>query len=139
MCKSIHRLVKANLAYNGASYSGWQIQDRELTIQSVVEKALFKIHHHAIRVFAASRTDRGVHAQGQVIHFQSDSHLSDSRLKRAFNFHLPSNVCVVLLRTLRGPFHARFDAKSKFYRYVIYTGKMKPIFKEPFVAWRPYP
>jgi tRNA pseudouridine38-40 synthase len=133
------RLVKAVLAYEGSGFSGWQVQPRAPTVQAAVEKALERIHGHPVRVTAASRTDSGVHARGQVVHFQSDSGLSDRELGKALDYNLPGSVAVVGLRTSRAPFHARFQARSKLYRYRIFNSRRKPLFTEPDVAWFPRP
>lgn len=132
------RLIKAVLAYNGSFFHGWQVQKSSPTVQAAVEKALAKIHGRAVKVCAASRTDSGVHAQGQVIHFHSDARLSDRELRKALDHHLPPAISVLSLRTPDRPFHARFDAKGKLYRYTIYNGKRKPLFKGSCVSWIPY-
>lgn len=132
------RLVKAVVAYDGTAFSGWQIQKTGATVQGVIHKALHQIHGRPVRTVAASRTDTGVHAEGQVIHFESESRLTDAKLKRALNYHLPPAVAVRSLVSLKSKFHARYGAKAKLYRYVIYTGRTKPVFERPHVWWLPH-
>ena len=107
------KTVKAVLAYDGTKYKGWQVQANGRTVQAAVESALQKIHGRPVKVWAASRTDSGVHAQGQVIHFHTDSRLADRTLQKAIDHNLPEDIAVVSLKTSRRPFHARFDARSK--------------------------
>lgn len=133
------RLIRALLAYDGTAFRGWQSQPNAPSVQAAVHKALHQIHGHAVKTTAASRTDGGVHAEGQVIHFESDSYLTDAKLRIAINFNVPSSVAVRSLKTVKPPFHARYGAKGKLYRYVIYTGKTKPIFERPHVWWLPSP
>lgn len=132
------RVVKAVIAYDGSSFRGWQVQPNGLTVQAVFEKALHKIHGHKVPVTAASRTDSGVHAEGQVVHFATDSALADLRLQNALNFNLPDTVVVSSLRSMRAPFHARFDAKGKLYRYRVYASRAKPLFDRTRVLWLPH-
>ena len=133
------RVVKAVVAYDGTSFRGWQVQANGVTVQAVLEKALHKIHGRPIKVTAASRTDSGVHAEGQVVSFSSDSRLTDAKLQTALNFNLPATVVVASLASLGSKaFHARFDAKGKLYRYRVYTGRSKPLFDRDRVLWLPH-
>ena len=129
------RLVKAVLAYDGTHFKGWQVQKNAGTVQNALNRALEQIHGHPVKTVAASRTDGGVHAEGQVVHFVSDSKLSDLKLRIAINYNLPETVAVRSLKTLKGEFHARFDARQKLYRYVIYTARTKPVFERAHVWW----
>jgi tRNA pseudouridine38-40 synthase len=129
------RLVKAVLAYDGTAFRGWQSQTNAPSVQASVHKALQQIHGRAVKTVAASRTDGGVHAEGQVIHFETDSYLTDAKLRIAMNYNLPPSVAIRSLRTVKPPFHARYGAKGKLYRYVIYTARTKPVFERPHVWW----
>ena len=132
------RLVKAVLAYDGTPFKGWQVQPNGTTVQAVLEKALHKIHGRPVKVTAASRTDSGVHALGQVVHFTTDSRLSDVKLQSALNFNLPATVVASSVASLDKNFHARFDAKGKLYRYRIHTGRARPLFDRGHVVWLPH-
>jgi tRNA pseudouridine38-40 synthase len=111
---------KATIAYDGTSYCGWQIQEGHLaTIQSEVEKCLEKIGRTPVRVHGAGRTDAGVHAYGQVAHFDWENRLEPERLILGMNALLPLDIRVVSLEPADSRFHARFDATSKIYLYRI--------------------
>jgi tRNA pseudouridine38-40 synthase len=123
------RTIKLTLAYDGAAYAGWQVQRGAKTIQEVIETALAKITGETIRVMASGRTDAGVHALGQVVGFRTESRLSVEVLTRALNAELPRDIAV--LDAAEGPegFHPTLDAKRKRYRYVIYDGPVRDVFR----------
>ena len=75
--------------YDGSNYSGWQRQKNAITVQEILEKALFKITHHEVKTFAAGRTDTGVHASGQVVHFDIDYIIPVNRYSDVINNLLP--------------------------------------------------
>lgn len=112
--------LKATIAYDGTAYCGWQLQPSHLpTIQSEVEKCLETIGRVPVRVHGAGRTDSGVHAYGQVAHFDWGHHLAIDRLLLAMNAVLPQDIRVLSLEEADSLFHARFDALSKIYLYRI--------------------
>ncbi len=113
------RRIKMVLAYDGTGFSGWQYQPQVRTLQATLEEAMEKVVHHPLRVVAAGRTDTGVHALGQVVHFKTESHLSPEVLKRAFNALLPTSIRVRRVTEAPRSFHARFSAISRTYRYFI--------------------
>ncbi|MCA8924840.1 MAG: tRNA pseudouridine(38-40) synthase TruA [Planctomycetes bacterium] len=108
--------------YAGAGFAGWQLQPQARTVQGELEAALFRITRVATRVFGASRTDTGVHALGQVAHFDTPSTLSCARLLRGLNAVLPPDVSVWELEEAPADFHARFSARGKHYRYQVLNG-----------------
>lgn len=111
---------KAIVEYCGTGYSGWQLQDGLRTIQGVIQEALFQLTHQTIEVFASGRTDAGVHAFGQVIHFESDSTLTPYQLREGTNFHLRGEtVKLISVEVVSENFHARFDACMRSYQYFI--------------------
>jgi len=107
------------LAYDGTDFSGWQYQPDACTVQETLEKAIEKVVQHPVRVVAAGRTDTGVHALGQVVHFKTESHLTTAIMKRAFNTHLPWSIRIRSVSEAPRSFHARFSASSRVYRYFI--------------------
>lgn len=110
--------IKATFAYDGAGYSGWQIQEKPnppATIQGAVESALFTLLNTKIRVFGAGRTDAGVHALGQVAHFDVPAREWDWRAR--LNAVLPADIRVLEAIPCAAGFHARKDATSKTYSY----------------------
>jgi tRNA pseudouridine38-40 synthase len=105
--------------YDGTDFQGFQVQVRKRTIQGELEKALFQITGERIRVIGAGRTDTGVHATGQVVHFDTDWNRQPSILQRALNAVLPKDVAISLLSFAPPGFSARYSALSRTYRYVI--------------------
>lgn len=108
--------LKLTLAYVGSNYGGWQIQKNAPTIQGELEKALSLLCQAPVRVHGASRTDAGVHALGQVAHFDPPK---DKNLpwQKALNSLLPKDICVLKVEEVAKDFHSRFAAKNKTYSY----------------------
>jgi tRNA pseudouridine38-40 synthase len=121
------------ISYDGASFSGWQSQPGEGGVQDAVELALSKIGEKT-RITGAGRTDAGVHARGQVAHFDASGNWEPRRLVFAINAHLPASVSVMKARVAPG-FDARRSALSREYRYFIWnSGTCYPHIK-PYVYW----
>lgn len=121
-----YRLI---LAYDGRPYSGWQSQPSGLTVQDTLEAAIHKLlGGPAIRVMASGRTDAGVHAMGQVVHFDVPEGIGPpaGAWQRALNVHLPPSIRVMAGDGVPDSFHARFDAVGKVYCYRIWTGPVLP-------------
>jgi tRNA pseudouridine38-40 synthase len=110
---------RITLAYDGADYFGWQTQGGQPTIQSVLNGALEKLEGAPVTTHAAGRTDAGVHAEGQVVSFKLSREWGGRDLRRAINGNLPPDIRVLDAAPVDEEFHARFDAKSKTYRYQI--------------------
>lgn len=110
---------KAILSYDGTQYSGYQKQVNQLGIQTVVEKAFRLMTQIDIPTFAASRTDKGVHALYQVLHFDSDIILDSTHWVEALNKRLPVDIRMLKVMPTHEDFHARHSAKSKRYIYKI--------------------
>lgn len=126
--------VRAILQYDGTAYRGWQRQADASTVQAACEEALERIVGKTA-VVAAGRTDTGVHARGQVVHFDHGSTMSTRDLRRAWNAHLPDAIWVARLESAPPDFHARHDAVARTYRYQLALGGMAA---SPFVrryAW----
>lgn len=131
--------LKCELAYDGTSYSGWQIQPNGRTVQGVVEAALKKIHKGmAVRVTASGRTDAGVHAEGQVFHFESDLSIPEDNWQRAMNATLPKDIYIKSVQAIDPAFHARFDARSKEYRYRVLRSSQPDVFLRHYTYHFPY-
>jgi tRNA pseudouridine38-40 synthase len=116
------RNIQLTLAYDGTAFHGWQRQPAHRTVQEVLETALNQLTGETIAATAASRTDAGVHALGQSVHFLTTSRHATETFARASNALLPSDVRVVDARERPQAFHATLDARSKRYRYVIDNG-----------------
>lgn len=114
---------KVTLAYNGNNYVGFQSQINGLAIQDVIEKALKIIFKEDIRIIMASRTDKGVHAKGQVFHFDIDKKMDTYKLKGAINALVPKDIHIIKVEIVSNNFHARFNVKNKTYEYLINIGE----------------
>lgn len=130
------RNIFLEVEYVGTNYFGFQIQDkkdkRQITIQGVIEEALFKLFRKKVRITYAGRTDRGVHARGQVINFKIQTNILLKNIKKALNSFLPPDIRIKNIKKVPLDFHSRFWAKSKIYRYIISQRK------EPTVFWRDF-
>ena len=115
---------KITLAYDGTDYYGWQMQAGRPTIQSVLNSALEKMEGSRVTTHGAGRTDAGVHAEGQVVSFRLTREWEGGDLRRAINGNLPADIRVIDAAPVDEEFHARFDAKSKTYRYQIHLGEV---------------
>ncbi len=111
--------LKLTLAYRGEDFFGWQRQDPHPTVQLALETALKKIFGKPLAVAGSGRTDRGVHALGQIASIQVPPAHPPGVLLRALNFHLPPGVRVLSIQREKAKFHARFSAKGKTYLYRI--------------------
>lgn len=117
---------KLTIAYDGTHYSGWQVQENAISIQSLVQKALQTVLRHPLDLTGAGRTDAGVHALGQTAHFDTD--LSTSRLLPSLNALLPPDIRIVQVDPVEADFHARYSATGKIYHYHLH---LEPI-SDPF-------
>lgn len=131
--------LKLTLAYDGASWLGWQTLPSGQSIQDQVEAALRKLADKPIRIQGSGRTDAGVHAMGQTAHADvpETSKLTDLAWQNALNALLPRSIRVLHAEWVEGGFHARFDAKSKVYRYRIWRRNVMSPF-EVGRAWHVY-
>tara|TARA_B100001750_G_scaffold228055_2_gene222207 strand:+ start:250 stop:1023 length:774 start_codon:yes stop_codon:yes gene_type:complete len=129
---------KLTIQYNGTDYCGWQLQpDGMPTVQEDIEAAIYKFCGQNIRITVAGRTDSGVHAHGQVAHFDldyGDRRLTGFDLAKAINAHLrPKPVTILHAEAVDEKFNARFDAKNKLYRYRMVVRSAPPVMDADFV------
>jgi tRNA pseudouridine38-40 synthase len=128
---------KLTIAYDGASYEGWQVQKIGTGVQEKVEQALAKLFPSKPQVHSSSRTDAGVHALGMVAHFEvprAECGMAAAKLVLALNAWLPEDIRVSSARRVRSDFHARFDATAKQYRYFVWNAPaMSPLIRH--TAW----
>lgn len=108
---------KLILAYDGTLYGGWQVQDNAVSIQAVVEKALSTLLRVPMQIFASGRTDAGVHAKAQVVHFTTEKEIDLNRLCYSLNAILPADIRALEVTKADLDFHARYSAVSKEYHY----------------------
>lgn len=131
--------MKCIVSYDGTSFSGYQVQPGKRTVQSELEKALAVLHKgKEIKVAASGRTDAGVHARGQVIHFDTNLTIPSDRWPKALNSLLPSDVVLLSAEQAADDFHARFSAVKKEYRYVISREMLPDVFTRNFAYHYPY-
>lgn len=114
------RRLRMTLGYRGTHYAGWAVQPRRATVQASVETALATVLHHPVRVTAAGRTDAGVHADGQVVSFETSSTIGTAGLPRVVNQMLPDDIWVEDAAEVRADFDARRSARRRWYRYAIW-------------------
>ena len=114
--------------YNGSYYSGWQRQKNAITVQEILENALYKITLLTVKTFAAGRTDTGVHASGQVVHFDIDYVIPGNRYSDVLNNLLPSTIRILESVEVKDSWHACYSAKYRHYRYVINNSKFPNLF-----------
>ncbi len=113
--------IKLIIEYDGTGYCGWQAQDNGKSIQETVEQAIFETTGERLRVTGSGRTDSGVHALGQVAHFDTDTTIPADKIAFALNAHLPEDIRIRSSERAEEGFHARKSAKIKHYRYLIYN------------------
>lgn len=111
---------KLLIEYDGRDFCGWQRQERDLSVQQAIEDAIEKFSGEKIRLFVAGRTDAGVHALGQVAHFDLERETDAKEVEGAVNFHVrPRRVSILKAEEAAPDFHARMDALSRSYRYLL--------------------
>ena len=132
------RNIKLLLSYDGTEFFGWQRQPGRRTVQQVVEEAIGRLTGVESTTTASGRTDAGVHALGQVVHFLTVSPHSPETFVKALNALLPRDVRVKGASEVSQAFHATLDAKVKLYRYVIDNGRIADPFHVRY-AWHVFP
>ena len=130
--------LKAVIMYDGFGFAGYQVQPNERTVQLELEKVLTKMHKGInVKVVASGRTDAGVHAIGQVIHFDTDLQFPINRWQRALNVQLPGDIRVLSVEEVSNDFHARYGTSGKVYRYKWGLGDVESPFKRHYVVYMP--
>jgi len=124
---------KCLCAYDGAAFAGWQSQPGGRAIQDIIEAQLAAIFGGLVRIHGSGRTDAGVHAHGQVFHFDAAWRHGPEKLRLALQKCLPESIQIKSVRAVASTFHARFSARRKIYRYFIFLGDADP-FTVPY-AW----
>ncbi len=114
------------IEYDGSRYCGWQRQNEVTSIQACLESALFKIARQPISLCCAGRTDAGVHATGQVVHFMTTVLRPDTAWTLGMNAHLPPDIAVRWVKRVAQDFHARFSATARRYLYIIFNHSHRP-------------
>lgn len=131
--------IKCLLSYDGTNYAGFQFQPNQRTVQGIIEDALTDFHKGTwTRIQASGRTDSGVHARGQVFHFDSSFNIPDTGWQRALNTLLPDDLYIHKANKVADDFHARYSAVEKEYHYFVYTGE-RNVFKRNYTHHVPQP
>lgn len=118
--------IALGLEYDGSRFCGWQSQPSRCGIQDVLEQALAEIAGEPIRVHAAGRTDTGVHALAQVVHFETSAVRPNTAWIRGCNSLLPAAVSILWAHQVADDFHARFSAQERQYRYLLLNHPVRP-------------
>jgi tRNA pseudouridine38-40 synthase len=127
--------IALGIEYDGSRFLGWQTQTGGGAVQDALEPALSAVADQALTVTCAGRTDRGVHARGQVVHFDTTSTRPDMAWVRGVNAMLPESVAVLWARQVPETFHARYGALSRTYRYVLLNRPVRPALEARSAGW----
>ena len=127
--------IALGVEYDGAPYCGWQSQSEKCGVQDFLENAIAKIAEHEIRIHAAGRTDTGVHALMQVVHFDTETVRPDSAWLRGVNAFLPKTVRVIWAKQVDDEFHARFSAQQRSYQYLLANQPTAPAINADKAGW----
>ena len=127
--------IALGVEYDGAPFCGWQSQTEGCGVQDFLEIAIAKIAEHEVRIHAAGRTDTGVHALMQVVHFDTDTARPESAWLRGVNAFLPKTVRVVWAKQVDDEFHARFSAQQRSYQYLLVNSATAPAINADKAGW----
>jgi len=127
--------IVLGIEYDGSGYSGWQWQTHQRSVQQVLEQALSKVANHPVSVLCAGRTDTGVHALEQVVHFDTKTERKLHAWMLGGNSNLPDDVRITWVQQAVGDFHARYSAIARFYRYVIINRPIKSALLRKQATW----
>lgn len=131
--------IALGVEYLGEQYNGWQRQNNGVSVQQKVEEAASYVANHPIEVNCAGRTDSGVSATGQVVHFDTTAERDERNWILGINANLPRDIAITFVKKTNSDFHARFDAVSRRYRYVILNQFARPAILDKRVTWTRYP
>lgn len=127
--------IALGLEYDGSPFCGWQTQPGGCSVQDALERALATIAEHPVATICAGRTDAGVHALGQVVHFETDASRPPSAWVRGVNTTLPPGARVLWAREVNQGFHARYSATSRTYVYFLLNRPQEPALLASRVGW----
>ncbi len=118
--------VLCTVMYHGAHYAGWQVQVNAKTVQGTIQKALSQMHRDEIKIHGSGRTDAGVHAFGQMFHFDTHFNLDEASWIKALNSSLPNDIKILNVEFVDKDFHARKSASGKRYDYLVLRDEANP-------------
>src|SRR5450432_624780 len=131
--------IALGIEYDGTDFLGWQRLRHGNAVQAVVEKALSFVADAPIEVVCAGRTDSGVHARCQLVHFDTAAQRRERGWAHGTNSHLPTSIAVRWAKPVADDFHARFGARARRYRYLILNRAVRPALQARYVAWERRP
>ncbi|MCX7089431.1 MAG: tRNA pseudouridine(38-40) synthase TruA [Methylococcales bacterium] len=131
--------IVLGIEYDGSHFVGWQWQVKLRSVQDVLQQALAKVANHPVSVLCAGRTDTGVHALEQVVHFDTHAVRDLHAWLLGGNANLPEDVRITWVKEAVGDFHARYSAVARFYRYVILNRPVKSALQARQATWCVYP
>ena len=131
--------LAAGVEYDGSGFLGWQRQRQSPTVQASLEAALTRVADHPVEVHCAGRTDTGVHACCQVVHFETHAQRSERAWVLGVNSHLPAGITLLWVNSVDEDFHARFSARRRTYRYRILNRWVRPALDRGRMTWVRYP
>jgi tRNA pseudouridine38-40 synthase len=123
------------IEYDGSAFRGWQSQAHAVGMQSLVEAALAAVADHPVEVTADGRTDAGVHALMQVVHFDTTAQRSERSWMLGATSNLPKEISVLWARSVADAFHARYSAQARSYRYYIVNRPVRPAIGAAYLSW----
>lgn len=126
--------IALTVSYDGSYFFGWQRQKDKLSGQQIVEDGIFSLTGERVKVTGSGRTDAGVHAEGQVCHFNTNSTIPPEKFFLALNIHLPPYLKAIESREVDDKFNARSSAKEKTYQYKIYLSPAEKPLKDRYSA-----
>lgn len=135
MAEELVNRIALGIEYNGSRFCGWQRQPQRCSVQDAIEQALARLTGRTVAVVAAGRTDAGVHATGQVVHFDTPANWPLTAWVRGVNAFLPESVAVLWAHPVDREFHARFSAIARSYRYVLLNHPVRPALNAGMVGW----
>jgi tRNA pseudouridine38-40 synthase len=131
------RTIKLTIEYDGTNYLGWQVQPNGQTIQGVIQDCLKRLTGESSPLIGSGRTDAGVHALGQVAHFETKSKMDANTFQRALNGLLPEDIVIRRAEEVEAEFHARRSARSKVYEYRILNCTTPPAIDRQYIWYVP--
>lgn len=129
------RRIALSVCYDGSRYHGWQHQEEVSTVQQTLEHALSRVANQPITIVCAGRTDAGVHATAQVVHFDTEAERTERSWVFGANSNLPADISVLWAKVTTSDFHARFSATARTYRYLICNQLVRPGVFHKAVGW----
>ena len=127
------------IEYDGSGFQGWQRLTHGPSVQAAVESALSFVVDHPLDVVCAGRTDSGVHARCQVVHFDTEAARTPYALQQGGNSRLPGGVAILWCQPMPQDFHARYSARARRYRYTIVNRKVRAAMQRDYLTWERQP